>query len=402
MCPLKDFILSHMEFIILMVIFLGFAGLALYLKQPKSDNEDQIEVKDSRILILEKELVEKDTNISNLNKQLEIAAAKVGGFEQIKIEKARIEERLEIIESERNTLKNEIISFQKAEEGRQKEANKNFATAVTLQQSLEKEKERLNDDRVKEKEELLNKMKLKWSEHEKEVQNHLQLICRNNVIKYISQEDFPHPRNKPDNSIEIMEQLIVFDAKSPANDDLTNFPKYIKIQTESLKKYAKHEDVKNDLFLVIPSNTLDVINQFHYNIGDYNVYIITKDALEPIILSLKKIEDYEFADKLSPEDRDNVCRIIGKFAHTTKRRIQIDEFFAREFLDTLTKAGTQLPREILENVIKFENAEKLNPPMEKRNKQILTKDLKEKVDKLETEMILREIPKIVTKIDFEN
>ena len=402
MCPLKDFILSHMEFIILVVIFLGFAGLALYLKQPKSDNEDQIELKDSRISILEKELVEKDTNISNLNKQLEIAAAKVGGFEQIKIEKARIEERLEIIESERNTLKNEIISFQKAEEGRQKEANKNFATAVTLQQSLEKEKERLNDDRVKEKEELLNKMKLKWSDHEKEVQNHLQLICRNNVIKYISQEDFPHPRNKPDNSIEIMEQLIVFDAKSPANDDLTNFPKYIKIQTESLKKYAKHEVVKNDLFLVIPSNTLDVINQFHYNIGDYNVYIITKDALEPIILSLKKIEDYEFADKLSPEDRDNVCRIIGKFAHTTKRRIQIDEFFAREFLDTLTKAGTQLPREILENVIKFENAEKLNPPMEKRNKQILTKDLKEKVDKLETEMLLREIPKIVTKIDFEN
>jgi|TARA_B110000046_G_scaffold69410_1_gene77452 hypothetical protein len=396
-----DFILSNMEFIILVVVFLGFAGLAIYLKQPKSDNEDQIELKDSRISILEKELVQKDTNTSNLNKQLEIAAAKVGGFEQIKIEKARLEERLEIIERERNTLKSETISFQKAEEGRQKEANKNFATAVTLQLSLEKEKERLNDERVKEKEELLNKMKLKWSDHEKEVQNHLQLICRNNVIKYISQEDFPHPRNKPDNSIEIMEQLIVFDAKSPANDDLTNFPKYIKLQTESLKKYAKHEDVKNDLFLVIPSNTLDVINQFHYNIGDYNVYIITKDALEPIILSLKKIEDYEFADKLSPEDRDNVCRIIGKFAHTTKRRIQIDEFFAREFLDTLTKAGTQLPREILENVIKFENAEKLNPPMEKRNKQILTKDLKDKVDKLESEMLLREIPKIVTKIDFE-
>ena len=375
--------------------------MAIYLKQPKSDNEDQIELKDSRISILEKELVQKDTNTSNLNKQLEIAAAKVGGFEQIKIEKARLEERLEIIERERNTLKSETISFQKAEEGRQKEANKNFATAVTLQLSLEKEKERLNDERVKEKEELLNKMKLKWSDHEKEVQNHLQLICRNNVIKYISQEDFPHPRNKPDNSIEIMEQLIVFDAKSPANDDLTNFPKYIKLQTESLKKYAKHEDVKNDLFLVIPSNTLDVINQFHYNIGDYNVYIITKDALEPIILSLKKIEDYEFADKLSPEDRDNVCRIIGKFAHTTKRRIQIDEFFAREFLDTLTKAGTQLPREILENVIKFENAEKLNPPMEKRNKQILTKDLKDKVDKLESEMLLREIPKIITKIDFE-
>lgn len=390
-----------MEYIILIVVLIGFAGLAFYLKQPIAKDIDQIELKDVRISLLEKEAAQKDLNISNLNKQLEIAAAKADDFEQIKIEKVKTEERLKLVETERNVLKNETISFQKAEEGRQKEATKNFAIAVTLQQSLEKEKERLNDDRVKEKEDEFNKMKLKWSEHEKDVQNHLQLICRNNVIRYISQEDFPHPRNKPDNSIEIMEQLIVFDAKSPANDDLTNFPKYIKLQTENLKKYAKHEDVKNDLFLVIPSNTLEVISQFHYNIGDYNVYIITKDALEPIILSLKKIEDYEFADKLSPEERDNICRIIGKFAHTTKRRIQIDEFFAREFLDTLGKAGTQLPREILENVIKFENAEKLNPPMEKRNKQILTKDLKETVDKLENEMHIREISKIVTKIDFE-
>ena len=81
-----------MEFIILVVIFLGFAGLALYLKQPKSNNEDQIVLKDSRISMLEKEVVEKDTNILNLNKQIEIAAAKVEGFEQIKIEKAKTEE----------------------------------------------------------------------------------------------------------------------------------------------------------------------------------------------------------------------------------------------------------------------------------------------------------------------
>ncbi len=60
--------------------------------------------------------------------------------------------------------------------------------------------------------------------------------------------------------------------------------------------------------------------------ADYNVYIITKDSLEPIIIALKKIEEYEFADKLSPEERDNICRVIGKFAHTTKRKIQIDQF----------------------------------------------------------------------------
>ena len=390
-----------MEFIILAFILFGFIGLAIYLKKPESGPEAQLEEKDAKILVLEKEVSERNTTITNLNKQLEIAAARAEDFDQIKLEKAAINERLAQVDRDRNTLKNENIAYQKAEEGRQKEVSKSIASALTLQESLEAEKSRLNDERVQEKEDALKKMKLKWSDHEKDVQNHLQLICRNNVITYVSQEDFPHPRNKPDNSIEIMDQLIVFDAKSPANDDLSNFPKYIKNQTENLKKYAKHDNVKNDLFLVIPSNTLEVIDQFHYNIGDYNVYIISKDALEPVVLSLKKIEEYEFADKLSPEDRDNVCRIIGKFAHTTKRRIQVDEFFAREFLDTLSKAGSQLPRDILENVIKFENAEKLNPPMEKRNKKILTKDLKQQVDKLEKEMEMREIPKISPQTDFD-
>ena len=395
------FISNFMEYTILAFIVIGFIGLVFYLKKLLTSSEYQFEEKDNRILVLEKEVSERNTMITNLNKQLEIAAARTENFEQIKLEKAKIDERLISVEQERNTLKSENIAFQKAEEGRQKEVTKSIESAITLQESLEAEKSRLNDERVQEKEDALEKMKLKWSDHEKDVQNYLQLICRNNVITYVSQEDFPHPRNKPDSSIEIMDQLIVFDAKSPANDDLSNFPKYIKNQTENLKKYAKHENVKNDLFLVIPSNTLEVIDQFHYNIGDYNVFIITKDALEPIVLSLKKIEEYEFADKLSPEERDNVCRIIGKFAHTTKRRIQIDEFFAREFLDTLTKAGSQLPRDILENVIKFENAEKLNPPMEKRNKKIHTKDLKEQVDKLEKEMEMREIPKISTQKDFD-
>ena len=390
-----------MEYIILVFIVIGFVGLAFYLKKPQTSPEYQFEEKEARILVLEKEVSERNTTITNLTKQVAIAAARTENFEQVKLEKAAIDERLAQVDRDRNTLKNENIAYQKAEEGRQKEVSKSIASALTLQESLEAEKSRLNDERVQEKEDLLKKMKLKWSDHEKDVQTHLQLICRNNVITYVSQEDFPHPRNKPDSSIEIMDQLIVFDAKSPANDDLSNFPKYIKNQTENLKKYAKHDNVKNDLFLVIPSNTLDVIDQFHYNIGDYNVYVISKDALEPVVLSLKKIEEYEFADKLSPEERDNVCRIIGKFAHTTKRRIQVDEFFAREFLDTLSKAGSQLPRDILENVIKFENAEKLNPPMEKRNKKILTKDLKEQVDKLEKEMEMREIPKISPQTDFD-
>jgi len=386
--------------IILLLAVIVIFSILNYLAKPKSSVETAIEDK-KRISELEKDLATKETEIKHKQQNIELANAKNTAFEQLKSENTTLREKLSNIERERNQLKNETITLKKEEENRNETLRKSIESTNTLQESLTKEKERLNDERVKETEVRLEKMKRTWGEHEKDVENHLQLICRNHVIKYISQEDFPHPRNKPDNSIEIMDQLIVFDAKSPANDDLTNFPKYIKLQTENLKKYAKHDDVKKDLFLVIPSNTLKVINQFTYNIGDYNVYIVTKDALEPIILSLKKIEEYEFADKLSPEERDNVCRIIGKFAHTTKRRIQIDQFFAEEFLDTLNKAGTQLPRDILESVIEFENAEKLNPPMEKRKKQILTKDLKAKSEEIKKEIELRNIPEINTQIEFK-
>ena len=387
-----------MEYLVLVILVAGFA--LVYFKK-ESVTEDNLEEDKNRILELEKSLVTKETEAKQQQQNIDIANAKTNAFEQVKTENTTLKEKLSNIEQERNNLKNENIFLKKEEENRNETLRKSIESTNTLQKSLTNEKERLNDLRVKETEDRLEKMKWTWGEHEKDVENHLKLICRNHVIKYISQEDFPHPRNKPDNSIEIMDQLIVFDAKSPANDDLSNFPKYIKLQTESLKKYAKHDDVKKDLFLVIPSNTLHVINKFTYNIGDYNVYIVTKDALEPIILSLKKIEEYEFADKLSPEERDNVCRIIGKFAHTTKRRIQIDQFFAEEFLDTLNKAGTQLPRDILESVIQFENAEKLNPPMEKRKKQILTKDLKAKSEEIKKEIELRNIPEITTQIEFK-
>ena len=54
-----------MEYIILIVVLIGFAGLAFYLKQPIAKDIDQIELKDVRISLLEKEAAQKDLNISN-------------------------------------------------------------------------------------------------------------------------------------------------------------------------------------------------------------------------------------------------------------------------------------------------------------------------------------------------
>ncbi len=104
-----------MEFIILAFILLGFIGLAIYLKKPESGPEAQLEEKDAKILVLEKDLSERNTTITSLNKQLEMAAARAEEFYQIKLVQAAMNERLSHIDRERNTLKIENIAYHKAQ-----------------------------------------------------------------------------------------------------------------------------------------------------------------------------------------------------------------------------------------------------------------------------------------------
>ena len=165
--------------------------------------------------------------------------------------------------------------------------------------------------------EKLKNQKETWSKHQTNVRSNIKTICQRHIVEFVDKIPF---KGEPDNTLKICGEFVIFDAKSPAGDDLSNFPNYLKDQAERAKKYAKQEDVKKDIFFVVPSNTLESLNQYVFNLGDYDVYVISVDSLEQIVLSLNKIESYEFAENLSPEERESICRVIGKFAHHTKRR----------------------------------------------------------------------------------
>jgi hypothetical protein len=289
------------------------------------------------------------------------------------------------LESEANELKqarDEISRF-KAAEGQQK---KLYETSIEKMNDVIR---RTQDERNQEKEnqhsqqlEKLRKQKDTWSNHEENVKNRIKTICHKQGVEYVESVPF---KGKPDNTLKINSEFIVFDAKSPAGEDLSNFPSYIKAQSENVNKYVKEEGVRREIFLVVPTNTLEILHQFEYRMGDYTAYVISIDALEPIILSLRKIEDYEFAEQMSPEDRENICRVIGKFLHLSKRRIQIDGFFAKQFFELLYRSEADLPLDILEAVREFEKSEKLNPPQEKRAKQISIKELEADVNKIKSD-----------------
>lgn len=349
---------------------------------------------------LKSEKIKLESSQESIRNNLSAATEEISGLkasvaskdETIRMSEKKIHEQekeLAVIKEQVNQLNNSIAQikqentvFKQIEVDRKTKYENGVATLDKITDQIQSARQEELEERQKKEIQRIESMKETWAKHQESVKQAIKMICEKHTIEYVEKVPF---KGSPDNTIKLCDEYVIFDAKSPSSDDLDNFPNYIKLQTESVKKYIKEENVRKDIFLVIPSNTVHVTESFSYNMADYNVYIVTLDVLEPLILALKKIEDYEFVNQLTPEERENICRIIGKFAHMTKRRIQIDHFFTWEFLDILTKCKADLPKEILDKVIEFEKAEKLNPPQERRSKQILNKDLESDNEKIQKE-----------------
>jgi hypothetical protein len=87
--------------------------------------------------------------------------------------------------------------------------------------------------------------------------------------------------------------------------------------------------------------------------------------------------------EISPEDRRNIFVILGRFAHLTKRRLQVDQFFAQETLSLATDTENRLPEDMRQEVADIEKSVRLNPPLEKTAKEISLNGLKTQHNKID-------------------
>lgn len=301
---------------------------------------------------------------------------------------------------DKKELEKKITSIEKELDQKREEYDKQVGKVQTLQESLTRDRDRLNEEKVKEEEKKFEEMKKTWKIHEGIVENEIKKICERNVIDYVDKSSFS-TKKKPDNIVRILDELIIFDAKSPAGDNLDNFQNYILNQSKDVKKYIEEKNVKRDIFLVVPTNTLEILNERFFDMGEYRVYVITKEAVEPIIKSFKKIEEYENIQEFSPEEREKICQVIGRFAHSTKRRVQIDAYFAKEFVNIWRNVG-YLPDEITESVEKFEmSGSLLNPPIEQRKKKISIITLEKERKNVEKELDFSGVNSKVEKEDID-
>ena len=288
--------------------------------------------------------------------------------------------KIDALQTEKLGLSNKVHTLQESEDQRRRMHDEKISQLNQILEHQHAQREKEEQFKIEQEKQKQIELKKTWITHEKTIEEKFDLLCQRHGLVSVRGEDFPF-RGRPDNAVLICDDYVIFDSKSPAGESLDAFPQYVRTQAEALKKYIKFEKVKKEAYLVVPQNTLSLINEKTMSFGDYKVFVISEESLEPILLQLKRIEDYEFTENLSPESREAMVSVVGKMAHGMKRRIQVDQFFSKEFFSVLDSLE-RLPTDLVAEVSKIENALKVNPPNENRKKSIDLEELRKEDDRL--------------------
>ncbi|MCX6688233.1 MAG: hypothetical protein NTZ39_00815 [Methanoregula sp.] len=194
---------------------------------------------------------------------------------QLKVDLSSSQGKFDQLNSQFIEAQKTLAELRQKEEERVREHDARITELTTLKKQLEEDRLRVQAERTEEIRSEFAEMELTWKKHEELVEQSLRSICQRHTIDYCDKEKFPYS-GKPDNAVVIFDQFVIFDAKSPKNsDELSNFPLYIKSQAESAKKYLKGPDVRKEIYLVVPANTAEYLDEFHYDLADLTVYVIT-------------------------------------------------------------------------------------------------------------------------------
>ncbi|NBW32652.1 MAG: hypothetical protein EBR22_01710 [Cytophagia bacterium] len=308
---------------------------------------------------------------------VKMAEARAGDLHR---DKERLDLELGSSRREVQRLGSELAGLTQVDQQRRAELQNNLTSLAQLKDRIAEERLQEHQARQEELERKQQRLRQTWQNHQVNVSNKIRQIAEKYTLQVV--DKFPL-KGEPDNVLMLCEQYVVLDAKSPGGEDLANFGTYLKTQAESASKYTKQEGVFGQLFFVVPSNTLESLPQTVFRFIEYTVYVIPVEALEPVILSLVKVEEYMNVKEISPEDRRNIFVILGRFAHLTKRRLQVDQFFANESLSLAAETENRLPEEMRKEVAEIEKSVRLNPPQERTTKEIGLSSLQSQHKKIE-------------------
>ena len=287
-------------------ILLAAFAIAFFVKPRKSSEEPQ----DSRLTA---ELAEVKSERDKL----------IGQGKQLYAENVQLKAEYKSLGREQETLTKKLATLEVKEERREKELQENLGKLQAAERSLEDERMRVRrEDEAKTQKEEEERDRI-WNEHEQSVIALLTDLCKRPdcLFKTYNNKNLPVEFDgsfEPDFMIELLSQYIIFDAKASKAKSLQ---KYINDAVKTTAQKMKGRDkLAKSVFLVVPTRAIGELKSHVVCEGEYTFYVVSPEALAPILASLKRIEVYEFAEKLDPQKRDNIIHLLAKMhAHIDLR-----------------------------------------------------------------------------------
>jgi len=297
-------------YILIVIAIAGIGFIALQLRTSQTDGDPRLKA----------EIEKKNQDIGEMKNQLiEIKAEKDNlsgkGREQYDRYKS-LEAEYKATMKERDGLSGRVSKFEAEEDRKQKKYEEMVNKQDETLKAWEDERMRIRREDEERQQQLIDERDRLWNEHEQSVVSLLDGLTKKEHCKFPTYSNTNLPEGfsgslKPDFMVEFLEQFIIFDAKVSRSQDLNN---YIK---DSVKKTA--EKIKGDkkiystVFLVVPTDAIATLKKLHFYEESYSFYIVSPEALEPILASLKRIETYEFAEAMDPQERENIIDTIASF-----------------------------------------------------------------------------------------
>lgn len=315
--------------IILLVGIVALLGLQLWKRKDASSAVDASPLKEKIGELqaqMENERSEKN-ELSGKNKLM---------FAQI----SKLEAKLDSLEKEKKTLEKDMTTVMAERKQYENEKRKTIDQLENARRSLEEERERViheDEERRRVAEEERDRI---WAEHEKTVIAQLTSLCKLPQLAFAHYTNTNLPDDfvslKPDFMIEFLDQYIIFDAKASKAESLqTYISNAVKTTVQKAKKNAK---IASMIFLVVPSEAISELKGFAYPVDGYTVYVVSPEALSPILSSLKRITTYEFADQMDPQQRENIVQLIAELDFHINLRNAADILLTKQGAQILEKA----------------------------------------------------------------
>jgi len=251
-----------------------------------------------------------------------------------------LESDLKVVMKERDSSTARNTKYETQEEQKQMKHEEMVSKLEEAKVTLEDERMRIRREDEERQQKALEERDRMWAEHEITVNALLGDLVKKPQYSFTGYDNTNLPEGfdgslKPDFMIGFLEQYVIFDSKVSKSQDLQN---YISDAVKKTAKKVKGNDaIYSTIFLVVPTDAVATLKKLSFYEEGFTFYVVSPESLEPILASLKRIETYEFAQEMDPQERENIIDMIAQFDFHISTRNAVDFHLLEHGIETLNK-----------------------------------------------------------------